>query len=477
MTRSKKTENGDKDYSEIFKPISINGTEIKNRIVMSPMNCNMTDPDHYISRQQMAWYGARAKGGVGLVITEATAVSTQPYADTYRKYNNPYLTDYRYVALQSELVEHVHAFGAKIFVQLFTGPGRQGTDDCGAVQPVAPSPIPLQIQPNKLITGVVPREGEPSVMGSGLRMRGYHGRLPEDPDELQTLMNKFHPAMGQTPREITIEELKTLSKDLGKGATYARYAGYDGVEIHACHGYLGHAFLCDRSNLRRDEYGGSFENRIRFMVEQLRSVRKICGPDYPVGVRMSASDDLPGGFDPHFAARVAKRLEEEGADFINLSDGSFEALSDFLPNKEGQVIDKAAIIKEAVSIPVICPSVHDPDNVVQALKNGKADMISQGRQLIADPEWVNKVKAGKIKEIVRCIRCNEGCLLRFTLTLPARCILNPNAGQEQFIDEYMKRPILPFKKRGWLQYKDYRTKMGKEPSKYYEYTDEEIKNL
>lgn len=465
------------DVSSIFKPITINRLEIKNRIAMAPMNCNMTDPDHYISRQQMAWYGARAKGGVGLVITEATAVSTQPYADTYRKYNNPYLTDARYLALQSELVEHVHAFGARIFAQIFTGPGRQGTDECGAVQPVAPSPIPFQFQPDKMITGTIPKEGETPIFVASLRLRGYHGKIPDDPDELHSLLLKFPPTMGQHPREITVEELQLLLKDIAKGAKYAGYAGYDGVEIHSCHGYLGHSFLCDRSNFRRDQYGGSFENKIRFIVEQLQSVRKVCGPDYPVGVRMSASDDLPGGFDPHFAARVAKRLEEEGADFINLSDGSFEALNDFLPNKEGQVIEKAAIIKKALNIPVICPSVHDPENVIDVLQNGKADMVSQGRQQIADPEWVNKVMEGRIKDIVRCTRCNQGCLLRFTLGLPARCVLNPNAGLEQFIDEYAKRPILPFKERGWLRFKDYMERLGGEPSEYYEYTDEEIKKL
>jgi 2,4-dienoyl-CoA reductase-like NADH-dependent reductase (Old Yellow Enzyme family) len=130
-------------------------------------------------------------------------------------------------------------------------------------------------------------------------------------------------------------------------------AGYDGVEIHACHGYLVHSFLVERSNYRKDEYGGSFENRIRFLLELIRSVRRYVGPDYPVGVRFSASDDLPGGYDPHVAAMIAKRAEEEGADFINLSDGSYEAMSDFLPNSEGQVMDKSAIIQAAIKIPVM----------------------------------------------------------------------------------------------------------------------------
>jgi 2,4-dienoyl-CoA reductase-like NADH-dependent reductase (Old Yellow Enzyme family) len=179
-----------------------------------------------------------------------------------------------------------------------------------------------------------------------------------------------------------------------------------------------------------------------------------------VGVRISASENLPEGFDPHYAKRVAKRCEEEGADYIHLSDGSYEKFNDFLPNKEGQVMPKAVIIKEGLNIPLICPSVHDPENVVDVLTTGKADMVSMGRQQIADPEWVNKVKEGRIKDIIRCTRCNIGCITRFALALPCRCILNPTVGQEQFMDEYMKRPILPIKERVWQTLKE----IGKEPS-------------
>ncbi len=460
----------DLDISPIIQPITINKLEIKNRIAMAPMNCNYTDPEHYMSRQQMAYYAARAKGGTGLIITEAQAVSEHPVADTYRKYNNPYLTSYKYIPTQANFVEHVRSFGAKIFAQLFTGPGRQGSNDLGASEIVSASPIPWKMSIEKLINA-----GD-GFMEAASRLAGYHGAIPPMTDFEAVL--KFAQKIpylhmvGATPREVTKEEIKALVKDMGRGAKIAKMCGYDGIEVHACHGYLVHTFLVERSNERKDEYGGSFENRIRFMLELIRSARKAVGPDYPVGVRFSASDDLPGGYAPDVAAKIAKRCEEEGADYINLSDGSYEAMSDFLPNSEGQVMDKAAVITKAVNIPVICPSVHNPENVVDVLKNGKADMVQQGRQQICDPDWVNKVINRKFDNIIKCTRCNRGCILRFITMLPVRCIRNPNTGQEEFIDAYMKRPILPIKNKVWHEVPEL---TEKNPSEIWEYTDEEMK--
>jgi 2,4-dienoyl-CoA reductase-like NADH-dependent reductase (Old Yellow Enzyme family) len=443
-------------YDPIFEPIQIGTVEIKNRIAMAPMNMNYTGPNRYVSKQQMAYYAARAKGGTGLIITEAMAATMHPTGDTYRKYNNGSLANELYLPLMSELAEHVHAFGAKIFIQLGLGPGRQGTSEAGAVQPVSASPIPYKTYAENLINGIDPVKL--------LRCLGYQGKIPEtdDIEELIHFANKVPGTHmnGETPREITVEEIQELVHDNGKAANLAKRAGFDGVEIHAPHGYLLHSFLSPRSNRRSDQYGGPFENRIRFLIECIHSMRKKVGPDYPVGVRISASENLPEGFDPTFAKRVAKRCEEEGADFIHLSDGSYEKMNDFLPNEEGQVIPKAAIIKEGLTIPLICPSVHNPDNVLDVIATGKADMVSQGRQQIADPDWVNKVREGRLDEIIKCTRCNIGCIGRFILALPCRCIKNPIVGQEQFIDEYMRRPILPLKERVWQTQQE----IGAEPS-------------
>ena len=444
------------DYSPIFEPIKIGNVEIKNRVAMAPMNMNYTGPNRYVSKQQMAYYAARAKGGTGLIIMEAVLATEREIAQTYKKYNNASLASELYVPLLSELVEHVHTFGAKMFAQLAINAGRQGTSEGGAPQPTSASPIPWQVFP----------EYAPNNLDLLAIMRacGYQGKLPEtnDIEEIIAFARTIPGTHmgGETPREITVEEIKLLVGDLGYSAKLAKRAGFDGIEIHAPHGYFIHSFLSPRSNKRTDEYGGTFENRIRILLECIHACRETVGPDYAVGIRISASEDLPEGFDPHYARRVAKRCEEEGADFMHLSDGSYEKMNDFLPNKDGQVIPKAAIIKEGLNIPLICPSVHGPDSVLDVVRTGKADMVSQGRQQIADPEWANKVREGRVDDIIKCTRCNIGCITRFVIALPCRCVLNPTVGQEQFMDEYAKRPILPIKKRVWQTLKE----IGKEPS-------------
>jgi 2,4-dienoyl-CoA reductase-like NADH-dependent reductase (Old Yellow Enzyme family) len=391
-----------------------------------------------------------------LIIMEAVIASSHPTALTYRKYNNARLDNELYVPLMSELVEHVHAFGAKMFVQLALGPGRQGTSEAGAIQPVSASPIPYKTYPENIIKGF--------DLAAMLRACGFQGKIIEtdDIEELIHFGNKIPGTHmnGETPREITVEEIQELVHDLGISAKLAKRCGFDGVEIHAPHGYLIHTFFPHRSNKRTDQYGGPFENRIRFLLECIHSCRKYVGPDYNVGVRISASDDVPEGLTIQDSKRIAKRCEEEGADYIHLSDGSYEKMNDFLPNNEGQVMPKAEIIKEGLNIPLICPSVHNPENVVDVLTSGKADMVSQGRQQIADPEWVNKVKEGRIKDIIKCLRCNKGCIGRFLLALPCRCTVNPTVGQEQFMEEYAIRPILPLKERVWQTM----GKIGAEPS-------------
>jgi 2,4-dienoyl-CoA reductase-like NADH-dependent reductase (Old Yellow Enzyme family) len=426
---------------------------------MSAMNCCYTGPDHYPSAQTLAWYAARAIGGTGLIFTEAVGTCEADICNTYRKYNNLNLFNEIYVPFLSELVEHVKSFqtGAKIFAQLAVSSGRQGSSELGAPQIVSASPIRWVPYPENSYRNFDYR--------ATLRANGYMGKIPEfnDPEEALSFAQKVPGTHmgGETPREVTIEEIRMMTEALSNGAKLAKRAGFDGVEIHACHGYFHHSFLALRTNKRTDEYGGSFENRTRIFVEQIHAVKKKVGPDYPVGIRFSASDELPEGFDAHFAKRVAKRCEEAGADFIHLSDGSYEKFDGFLPNHDGVVIPKAAIIKEGLHIPLICCQVHDPDKALDAISTGKADMISQGRQQIADPDWANKVKEGRIDEIVRCTRCNHGCSTRFPLGLPVRCLLNPVAGNEQYVDRYAKRPILPIVDRVWKTGNE----IGKEPSR------------
>lgn len=448
------------DYSPIFHSIKIGNVEIKNRIAMSPMNTNYTEGGRP-TRQQMAFYAARARGGTGLIMIEAVGATKAEWANTYAKYDNLNIFEGLSIRGLADLAEHIHAYGAKVFMQLAVSAGRQGSSEGGtSPQPHSASPIPYVVQPGKLPRGMDPR--------AIFRALGYHGKMPTSLEELEALSQEVPGThmRGEMPREITVDEIKELVRDIGEGAKNAKIAGFDGVEIHAPHGYLIHSFFSSRSNTRTDEYGGPFENRIRMLVECIRSIRAKVGPDYAVGVRISASEDLPNGFDPHYAARIAKRCQDEGVDFIHLSDGSYEAMNDFLPDKDGQVIEKAAIIKKALEIPLICPSVHSPKSVAKVLSSGKADMISQGRQQIADPDWVNKVLGGRPQDIIRCTRCNKGCIGRFMLGLPTRCDENPATGMEEFMDEYVKRPNSPIRTRVWQTLEE----IGAEPSRI----DEEV---
>lgn len=444
----------------LLQPIKIGSHTIKNRVVMAPMNMNYTAPMHFPSKQQKAYYAARAMGGTGMIIVEAMRGTDHETADTYRKYNNLAIYDETFVPKMADFVEHVKSFGAKIIAQVSIGPGAQGTSDLGATQPVAASPIGYHVRHDKLITGL----GSPTNMKPTLslaRTLGYHEKISTNPIKAFEQISNV-PGMhiiGEIPREITKEEISKLIADYGYAAKCIKLAGFDGIEIHAPHGYLLHSFISPRLNQRTDQYGGSLDNKLRIIKESIDSMRKYVGPDFVIGIRISASVEIEGDITPEYANEVAKKLESYGANFIHLSDGSYECMSDFIPKKEGQVLPKAKIVKQGLTIPLICPSVHDPELADEAVRNGDVDMISQGRQQIADPEWVNKYAEGKTENIVRCTRCNEGCIKRFLVGLPVRCTMNPMVGHEEDFDKYAKRSLESLQNRHWETIGE----IGKEP--------------
>jgi 2,4-dienoyl-CoA reductase-like NADH-dependent reductase (Old Yellow Enzyme family) len=223
---------------------------------------------------------------------------------------------------------------------------------------------------------------------------------------------------------------------------------YDGVEIHTAHGYLGHQFLSPRSNRREDIYGGSLENRMRFLTNILVKSRKKVGRDYCIGFRISGDEHMPDGLTHDEVKQICRKMEELGADYVHLSDGSYEALKWFLPYDGGvHNLEHAESLKSVLNIPVITPAVRDPEMADKAIKAGRTDMISLGRSLIADPAWVNKVAQGK--KPVKCILCYVGCLSRLIQGLPVRCMVNGEAGFERYNSEYRLSP--PFKKH-WELY-------------------------
>jgi 2,4-dienoyl-CoA reductase-like NADH-dependent reductase (Old Yellow Enzyme family) len=393
------------DFKNLLSPIEIKGVEIHNRIVMAPMNTVMSlDNRGYVNEQILAYYAARAKGGCGLIITEC--VLGTKLAAKFPFTSNLHCYDVSFAPGLLELSETIHAFGARTFIQMSIGFGRQGHAHDGS-RPPAPSAIPYQVPFELLATGF--------------------------PEVLMKYPVLAPMSMGSIPYEMTIDEF-------ANSCILAMVAQYDGIELHAPHGYLEHQFLSPRTNKRTDMYGGSLDNRMRFLVEVYLKVREAVGPDYIVGMRLSADEHMPDGFTHEEALYAARVMTQMGVDYVHLSDGSYEALKYFFPDKDGAMLDEAANFKQAVPVPVIVPSVHDPKNAEKAIASGKCDMVSFGRQMLADPEYGNKVAAGKPQDIKRCKRCNE-CLMRAEIGMPVRCIVNKNLGREKYMPEYWRPAV------------------------------------
>jgi 2,4-dienoyl-CoA reductase-like NADH-dependent reductase (Old Yellow Enzyme family) len=251
------------------------------------------------------------------------------------------------------------------------------------------------------------------------------------------------------PREMTRKEIRSEIAEYGRSCRLAVVAGFDGIEMHSPHGYLEHQFLSPRSNKRTDEYGGSLENRMRFVLEAYDSARAAVGNAIPIGIRLSGDEHMPDGIHHDELKIVVKALGERGIDYVHMSNGSYEALKHFFPEKDGTMLDPAEGFKSVLpdGVPVICASIHDPAKSSAAIREGRCDMVSLGRQMLADPDYANKVRAGE--QFEKCSRCCE-CLLRTARGLTVRCQQNRNLGRERFMAEY-QRPARRHKKQRVLK--------------------------
>jgi 2,4-dienoyl-CoA reductase (NADPH2) len=394
-------------YTNLSKPIKIGSVEVRNRVVLAPMALNDASPPGFPSEQTKAFYAARAKGGVGLVILGGT-FSTKLGWDTNRFPNVFRMDNSDTLPSMYELVERVHAFGTKIFVQFMPCLGRQGSSRRTGVQVVSCTAEAF----------ISPEE----VWPEGVRFPGG--------------------IVGELPRELSISEIVALEDESANSALRVKAAGFDGIEIPCMHGYLLLCFLSPRVNKRTDSYGGTFENRIRFLLNTLRKTRENVGPDFPLGVRLCANEHVEGGLSCQDCVEVAKILEKEGVDYIHLADGVYETHHYMLPEKEGSLLEhgEPQAFKKALKIPVITPSIHDPDVAEAAVAHGDTDLIASGRQMLADAEWANKVIEGRIKDIRRCDR-DGACYVNLFFGLPVRCKINPDTGRERYMSEYYQPPF------------------------------------
>jgi 2,4-dienoyl-CoA reductase-like NADH-dependent reductase (Old Yellow Enzyme family) len=394
---------GRDDTASLFRPLKINGVTVKNRLAMGPIAAHSPVPGGRAGDQTAAFFAARAKGGIGLIIVGGSVSTTfgweghSPNPNVLRLDIDEYVPDLRRVT------DAVHAYGTPIFAQINTGQGRMGK----------PGPLHVSASPINVVT---PEENLPNgvVLPGGL--------------------------VTPTPREVTLEECRLLEDATAESALRMQRAGFDGVELGAHMSYFLASFLSPRTNWRTDEYGGSVDNRARMVVNIIGKIRADAGATFPIGVRMSVDEHVAGGLGPDDSAALARIFERAGADYIAMTNGVYETMSLSMPLTDGAIITQGAtqIFRKSVSIPLLIQGIHDPRNAVAALAGGHADMVMLARPMLADPEYANKVRDGRIDSIVQCIRCNA-CLRRLMFGMPIRCPVNSRMGRESRVPGQLPR--------------------------------------
>ena len=385
-------------YDMLFSPVKIGNVEIKNRIVMAPMLMGFGEFDGKPTEKLMNYYEERAKGGAGLIITEITRVDDVTGASAFAQLS---MSRDENIAPFMEFADRIHSHGTKLFVQLHH-PGRQ---NLGLLVGTVPMSIALDRKLpfySDLLYKIVP---------AGKVLLKHH-IVP--PVSAPSLCERSYFA-DSVMRPMTKGEVKALIEKFICAAIRAKNAGADGVELHASHGYLIQQFLSPNTNKRTDEYGGSLENRMRFLLEILQGIKRICGKDFPVIVRLTVDEcysyiGKPGkGYALDEGVEMAKRLEAAGADAIDVSSAAYDTFNYWLEPtsfKCGWRAYMAKVVKEAVSIPVLAANlIRSPEQAEKQLEEGVQDLVSLGRPMIADPHWAEKVQSGKEKEVSRCICC------------------------------------------------------------------------
>ncbi len=363
----------------LFQPIRVGGIEIKNRIVMPPMDTCAFNFDGTVTPKLLPYMRNRAKGGTGLIIQECADTSWPQGKNGPRELRMDVPDS---ITFLHDMTNVVHSFGTKIILQLNHAGFQSNPVNCDGLQSVCPS--------------------------------DFNGA-----------------------RALTNEEVKKIVQDFIICSINAKQAGYDGIELHAAHGYLLNCFLNPSINKREDEYGGALENRFRMVKEIIEGIREKCGKPFIISVRIG-SEDNPGNT-LEDAVQIAVMCEQAGADMVNMSSG-FNPPMNTNPTqwaKEGLYLHYSEAVKKAVKIPVaIVGKLKTPQVCADAITEGKADLVCIGRQLLCDPEWPNKIMHDKIDQIRPCLSCFDGCmgalLSRNEIT---RCSINPYVGFEDFQSE------------------------------------------
>ncbi len=365
-----------KEY-KLAAPLQIGRMAVKNRIIFPPMNTNLTSEDGYVTPELEEYYVRRAKGGAGMVVLEASTID----ANSRNHPRQPVLYDRKHVAGWAKLVERLHRYDVRVSVELV----HYGSE--------------ASIPPRESPSGITKYKDEPGSI-------------------------------------LTKERILEIERQFAYSAKLAKQAGMDCITLHACHGYLLAEFLSPAFNQRTDEYGGSFENRCRFLLETIDLCRKEVGPVFPIIVRYCADEFLVGGRGMEDSVKLAKVLETHGVDAIDVSAGQPSAYlmttpPYCLPQGRKMLVPYSAAIKKEVKIPVFTAiGIREPEEVEEILAQGMADMVILGRPQLADPDYVNKVLSGKGDTIRHCLSC-EFCLDTLDDDRHICCAVNPETGREK----------------------------------------------
>jgi 2-enoate reductase len=338
----------------LFSPITLGALEIRNRVALAPMGLGLYEPDGSVPKETLAYLEARAKGGVGLIISQfarATRYQRLPLMGAHED---------RFIPSLKEYANAAHRYGAKAFLQIAA---MGGADPLGSH---APSAVDIA----------------------------------------------WYPAV---PRELTREQIGEVREDFVGAAVRAQRAGFDGVELHGAYGYLIAEFISPFSNRRRDEYGDGFEGKMHLPVEVVQGIRSACGKDFPVGFKFNAHEDVPGGVNLELGVKIAKRMTDENVAYLHpvsmASNLATLGLSKYpampiLYHPQDITLPLIEYIRRSVgSVPVMAAGgIRDPDFAEKLVSSHIADMVVLGRALLADPDWVNHAMRGR--RIRPCIRCN-----------------------------------------------------------------------
>jgi len=385
-------------YPHLFTPVRIGPVEVPNRICHVPTDISSANADGSVNQRVIGYHEQVAKGGCGLIIVGASTpdrATGRPTVTCVSVDEDPMIPGL------SELAEAMHRHGARCAVQI-QHPGRQAA---------------------------WPRKDLVSASDQLVDLPGSAGH---------EVVYAEATAHGKAIRAMTVEEIYELVEKFAEGAWRVQQAGFDCVELHAAHGYLIAQFMSPYVNKRNDRFGGSFLNRMRFVLEIVSRIKYKCGRDFPIGVRYSGEEWVEGARTLEESVRVARLLEEHGVAFVDISAGIFEvpaAVMDPMYYPQGWNTYAAEEVKKHVKIPVITShTLRDPEYCEKILAEGKADLVGLSRQMVADPHWANKARAGRPEEIRKCISCLVGCWQEsLMIRRHMRCAINPAVGDERFL--------------------------------------------